>query len=697
MIPSESASASCVTTAQSVATASEAATVLAPSDSATATSTPVIVQDTCGGDDVSYQVALPTAVNFQGTTYNAVYATTNSTIVFGQMDNNYSTYPNTPSISVNAYDWVVLDPANPNPSNSYPAGWRAADEHLIITSSQAGFQVDLAVRPYGQDASANPLSTIVVTASINPDSTLTITYLSDVQQGLNTRTGVRLPDGRVVSLEEAGLTRVYVAPVVTAQEIVQPTPTPSPSPSIEPTPSPSPTSEPSPSPSASPTPTPTVEPSPVPTPTPTVEPQPQPSPTPSPEPSPTVNPSPAPTEPSPTPSPSPQPTSEPSPSATPTPEPSPTPTAQPEPSQAPAPSTPEPTPVPSPTPSPDTNTTEPTPLPQPPIQEPSPTPTPIPSPAPSPEPIPLPNPVDTPAVEPTPVPVPEPIPNPIPQPEPSPSPVEPPAPAPEPEPLPETEPTAPPVEEPAPEPIEPPAEIDPPSPTPEPLPPTDPEPIEPLPPVEEPLEPQEPESPEPPLEEVPEEEPLPETPVEPAPVDQEQESPSIESLPTSEVIKDILQDGTVTASEVTALLENVNADGKLTEAEKEVVAVAIVAQFIDELAVPVSALIEAGLDFSDLPAETPVDVREDENGNSVIITAEVADALELLTSASEILSAIFESPAQLLFAIGNLGADMSPEEREEASKTIIAATIIGNIATTTIATTIGGIGYRRPN
>lgn len=268
---------------------------------------------------------------------------------------------------------------------------------------------------------------------------------------------------------------------------------------------------------------------------------------------------------------------------------------------------------------------------------------------------------------------------------------------PEPVTLPENEPIAPPVEEPEQEPSEPLEETDPLGPTPEPLPPTDPEQSEPLPPVEEPSEPQEPESLEPPLEEVLEEEPLPEIPLEPAPVEQEQESPSIESLPTSEVIKDILQDGTVTASEVVALLQNVNADGKLTEAEKEVVAIAIVAQFVDELAVPVSALIEAGLDYSDLPAETPVDVRQDENGNSVIITAEVADALELLTSAADIVSAIFESPAQLLFAIGNLGADMSPEEREEASKTIIAATIIGNIATTTIATTIGGIGYRRPN
>ena len=160
---------------------------------------------------------------------------------------------------------------------------------------------------------------------------------------------------------------------------------------------------------------------------------------------------------------------------------------------------------------------------------------------------------------------------------------------------------------------------------------------------------------------------------------------------------DILQDGTVTSAEVKALIENANADGKVTEAEKEIVATAIIAQFIDAPAIPAEALKEAGLDFSDLPAETPVDVRTDEDGNAVIITAEVADALELLVSPAEIFQAIFESPAQLIFALGNLGADMSPEEREEATKTIIAATIVGNIATTTMATAIGGIGYRRPN
>jgi hypothetical protein len=218
-----------------------------------------------------------------------------------------------------------------------------------------------------------------------------------------------------------------------------------------------------------------------------------------------------------------------------------------------------------------------------------------------------------------------------------------------------------------------------------------------LPPLEEPSEPQEPESPEPPLEEVPEEEPPAENPQEPAPIEPAPQSPSIESLPTSEIVENILQDGTVTASEVSAIIENVNADGKLTAEEKEVVATAIVAQFIDAPAVPATALEEAGLDFSDLPAETPVDVRTDEDGNAVIITAEIADALELLASPAEIISAIFESPAQLLFAIGNLGADMSDEEREEATKTIVAATIVGNIATTTAAATLGSVGYRRPN
>jgi hypothetical protein len=540
------AQASCVTTAQSIATAATSATVLntetitASVDGITASSTPVIVQDTCGGDDVSYQVALPTAINFQGDTYTAVYATTNSTIVFGRQDNDFANFPRTTSISVNAYDWVVLDPANPNPSNSYPSGWRADDEHLIITSSQAGFQVDLAVRPYGQNASANPLSTIVVTAAINPDNTLTITYLSDVQQGLNTRTGVRLPDGRVVTLEEAGLTRVYIAPVVTAEII---TPGPTDTATASPTPTPSPT--------------------------------PQPTPPPQPEPV-----------------------------------------------------------VPSPTP----------------------TPEPVPTPVPTPEPVPVPRP------EPI-VPVEEPAPALQPQPEPVPVPVVP-------------------VEE-APQPIPEPVIV------PEPIPEVVPEPaptLEPIPDV----------APEPPLT-VEELESI---------IDDLVSNGELSNSDAQSILDALSADGEITSDEVSNLSEVLSADGEFTEAERALVADALIEAANGE-AVTAEAIAEAGLEYSDLPAETPVEVRQDENGNEVIIVAEVAAALQVLESPSELVSAIFNDPGQVLLALSSIGADMSTEEREEATKMVVAtviasgaainaATVAATSAATSAASTAGGTGGTAP-
>lgn len=590
------AQATCVTTAQSVAAASTAAVVLntetPATGSDTAISTPVLVQDTCGGDDVSYQVALPTAINFQGVEYTAVYATTNSTIVFGTPDNNYSNFPSTPSISVNAYDWVVLDPANPNPSNSYPAGWRAPDEHLIITSSQAGFQVDLAVRPYGQNASANPLSTIVVTAAINPDNTLTITYLSDVQARLNTRTGVRLPDGRVVTLEEAGLTRVYVAPVVTA-DVIEPAPTPSPSTSTEPSPTPSPTPTPSSEPSVSP------EPVPTPSPSPSVEPTPEPTPVPSP--SPTSNPV-----------------------------------------------LPEPSPTPSPV---DTNTPAPVP------PAPQPDPTPLPTPVPQPEPVPVPVPVPEP-VRPVPVPQPPVV---APQPEPSPEPLPQPEPAPQPVPVPE-----PPAVEPVPEPV--PVPVEPPAPAEEP-PPVEPEPPVAIPDPEDSIG-------EPPMEESPapvEEAPAPEPPSEPPLVEPipDTPEPNPEPVEPAPVVEPIVPEEPHAEPPI--------APPNATAEERQIVAEQLI-EASQGTPITAQAIQDAGLTYQDLPPDTPVEVREDENGNEVVITAEVAAALVVLENPSELLNAIFTDPGQALLAIASIGADMSEEERTESEKIIVASVIAAQAA-----------------
>jgi len=58
-------------------------------------------------------------------------------------------------------------------------------------------------------------------------------------------------------------------------------------------------------------------------------------------------------------------------------------------------------------------------------------------------------------------------------------------------------------------------------------------------------------------------------------------------------------------------------------------------------------------------------------GDEVVITAEVAAALVLLESPEELISAIFDDPAQALLAITSIGADMSDEEREESEKIIV--------------------------
>jgi len=616
--------ATCVTTTQSVAAASTAATVLNTQNpvagSDTATATPVLVQDTCGGDDVSYQVALPTAINFQGTEYTAVYATTNSTIVFGQQDNNYSNFPNTPSISVNAYDWVVLDPNNAS-TNGYPAGWKAADEHLIITSSQAGFQVDLAVRPYGSNAAGTPLSTIVVTAAINADNTLTITYLSDVQAGLNTRTGVRLPDGTIVTLEQAGLTRVLVAPVVTAEAVQPaPTPTPSPLPSVEPTPTPSPTS------------------SPVPSPTPTVEPTPSPSPIPTQTPTPTPSPSNTPVIPAPSPTPSPVDTSTPVPV--------------------------QPTPLPIPTPSP-------TPSPQP-IPEPTPVPIPVPVPAPIPvqppvvEPQPVPIPVPVPVLEPPAPPAPEPIPVPVPVAEPIPVPVEPPPVVEEPAPVPVEEPPAV-IPDPIPEPpTEPPVEPVPP-PTEEtapPVPPTDelvvvPPPVE-VPPVDVPVEPIPIEKPVPPslppvvaglTPNSPDQ--LPETTPKQAPVE----------VLVAHVQVDIagVENGGIAFFGTKSQPQVVQEDGTLTPAAPPpgsglpipVDAITIVDTFIGQ---------PGGVTFN----------APDVAVLTVLVPVEVPAALDAIPGAGAAIQAV----NQAYVALANIGNDMSPITRKKAKKILVITTVI---------------------
>jgi hypothetical protein len=165
--------------------------------------------NTCGGDDVSYQVPLTTTVTFDGIEYSSVYATTNSVITFGRPDGTYWTYPSTPSISLYSFDWVV-----------YPQ-WRT-DEHLIIRSSDGGFQVDISARPIWLQNTPEP-TRIVITAAILSDGTVAMAYTLNgpTYPQANPRTGVRLNNGTIVDFEVYGIQQTQDAPELAAEPTEQ--------------------------------------------------------------------------------------------------------------------------------------------------------------------------------------------------------------------------------------------------------------------------------------------------------------------------------------------------------------------------------------------------------------------------------------------------------------------------------------------
>lgn len=200
---------------------------------------------------------------------------------------------------------------------------------------------------------------------------------------------------------------------------------------------------------------------------------------------------------------------------------------------------------------------------------------------------------------------------------------EPVAPEPEPTPEPTPEPEPEPQPEPQPEPVQPPIIYIPPVEPPAPEPPAEEPPVEEPPAVEPPAE--EPPVEEPPAEEPPAPEEEPPAPAEEPPTEAEP-APEEEPEPPAEEEQEVVQAEDVEASE--------------------------------------------------LPADTPIQLE-----NGVVLTAGVVAALELFDNPTELLSEVFTNPAQVLTALSNIGADMSEEERKESTETILAAVIVGQIAT----------------
>ena len=96
------------------------------------------------------------------------------------------------------------------------------------------------------------------------------------------------------------------------------------------------------------------------------------------------------------------------------------------------------------------------------------------------------------------------------------------------------------------------------------------------------------------------------------------------------------------------------------------------------------------VNLESLPPDTPVEL-----ANGVVVTAQVAMAVELLQNPAEFVQNLLTDPVAALTALGSVGADLPPEVREEAEKVVVAAVIAGNIATQAAATAAASAVIRR--
>jgi len=157
---------------------------------------------------------------------------------------------------------------------------------------------------------------------------------------------------------------------------------------------------------------------------------------------------------------------------------------------------------------------------------------------------------------------------------------------------------------------------------------------------------------------------------------EEEKAAAEEAIAEEEELKEILEDAK---------------DGKeLTEEQKEVVVEALLEDLKPGEAVTAAAVAASGVSYADLPPETPVEVRTDENGNALVITAEVAANVELVQDPGALLEAAFTDPGAALAALGSIGADMTEEEREEATDMVVATVVAAGAAINAAAVATGG-------
>ena len=151
-----------------------------------------------------------------------------------------------------------------------------------------------------------------------------------------------------------------------------------------------------------------------------------------------------------------------------------------------------------------------------------------------------------------------------------------------------------------------------------------------------------------------------------------------------------LEEEKAAEEELKEILEEAKDGKELTEEQKEVLVEALLEDIKPGESISAAQVQASGVSYADLPPETPIKVRTDENGNALVITAEVAANIELVEDPGALLTAAFTDPGAALAALGSIGADMTEEEREEATDMVVATVVATGAAINAAAVATGG-------
>jgi polyhydroxyalkanoate synthesis regulator phasin len=151
---------------------------------------------------------------------------------------------------------------------------------------------------------------------------------------------------------------------------------------------------------------------------------------------------------------------------------------------------------------------------------------------------------------------------------------------------------------------------------------------------------------------------------------------------TQAIVDNLLSDGDLSTNELTDLVDGLQSDGQLSEEEKQLLSDVLVEAY-EDTAIPSDVFEASGLDYEDLPPEQPITL-----DNGVVITAEIADAIEIFEDPAELLATVFTDPSKALKAISNVGADMTAATRKDAQEVTVAAVIVSQVIAGTSALTL---------